>query len=144
MAPLALAAAVGVLAWGGAPFVLLHNGLLVPLFAAAILGLATGHGALARALGSGPARALGDASFALYVLQEPLWLWARRLAGAEGAASPAFVVCYVAAAVAIAVAVARGFEQPARRAFRALTGTPAGPARAAPAAAVPGARPLRP
>jgi peptidoglycan/LPS O-acetylase OafA/YrhL len=117
--PLALAGVAAALAWGGAPFLLVHNGLLVPLFAIVILALAAG-GPLGRALGSGPARALGDASFALYVLQEPLWLWSRRLAGADGPASAAFVAAWCVGAVAIAVAVARVVERPARRALRAL------------------------
>ena len=144
-APLALLAAAGVLASGAAPYVLLHDGLLVPLFAVAVLALAQGRGVLARALGSAPARALGDASFALYVLQEPLWLWGRRLAGGDGPASPAFVLCYAAAAIAIALAVARALERPARRALRALT---APRAAAAPGGGEPApvreARPLRP
>jgi peptidoglycan/LPS O-acetylase OafA/YrhL len=119
-APLALAAVAGVLAWDGAPYVVLHNGLLVPLFAVAIVALAEGTGPLARVLGSRPARVLGDAAFALYALQEPLWLWARRLSGAPGgAASPAFVLAFAAAAIAVSVAVARGLERPARRALRA-------------------------
>ena len=121
--PLALAATAAVLASGAVPYVLLHNGVLVPLFAVAVLALAEGRGALARALGSAPARALGEASFALYALQEPLWMWARRLAGATGPASPGFVLCYAAAAVAIAFAVARGLERPARRALRAALGS---------------------
>ncbi len=136
-APLALAAALAVLAWGGAPYVLLHNGLLVPLFAVAIVALAQGTGPLARALGSTPARALGDASFALYALQEPLWLWARRLAGEpQRPASAAFALGFVAAAIAISVAVSRRLERPARRALRAVLGG----ARTAPAGAIPLAR----
>jgi peptidoglycan/LPS O-acetylase OafA/YrhL len=122
-APAALAAVVAVLAWGGAPYVLLHNGLLVPLFAVAILALARGVGPLARVLGSAPARALGDASFALYALQEPLWLWARRLAGGAGfVPAPALVVCFAFAAIGIALAVSRALERPARRALRAVLG----------------------
>ncbi len=126
VAPLALTAAAAALAWGQAPFVLVHNGLLLPLWAAAIVALAAG-GPLARALSSRPARALGDASFALYVLQEPLWLWARRLAGADGPASGAFVAAWCAGSVAIALAVARTVEQPARRALRALGAPRPGP-----------------
>ena len=72
------------LAWGGLPYVLLHNGLLVPLWVAAILGLATGEGLVARALASRPAQALGDASFALYALQGPLWRWSELLFGEPG------------------------------------------------------------
>ena len=130
--PLAFVAAAAVLASGAAPYVLLHNGLLVPLFAVGIVSLADGTGPLARALASPPLRALGEASFALYALQEPLWLWARRLAGgAQGAPSPAFVVAYSVATIAIALAVSRTVEQPVRRAIRAALGggAPAGSAR---------------
>jgi peptidoglycan/LPS O-acetylase OafA/YrhL len=131
-APLALAAIAAALAPGAAPYVLLHNGLLVPAFAIAILALASGAGPLARALGSRPARALGEASFALYALQEPLWLWARRLAGdAHGPASAAFAAAFMIAAIGVAVAVSRTLEAPARRALRAAiaSGTPAAGAR---------------
>jgi peptidoglycan/LPS O-acetylase OafA/YrhL len=120
-APLALAAGAAVLAWGGAPFVLLHNGLLVPLFAVAVLGLAEGRGAVARAFSSPPARALGEASVALYALQEPLWLWARRLLAHPGEPpSPAFALAFAACAVLAALVVSRTLERPARRAIRAL------------------------
>ncbi len=68
-----------------------------------------------------------------YALQEPLWLWARQLAGEPQApASRAFVVAFSAAAIGIAVAVSRWLERPARRALRAaLRGGPH-PARAGP------------
>jgi peptidoglycan/LPS O-acetylase OafA/YrhL len=122
VAAAALAATLLVLAWGGVPYVLLHNGALVPLFALALLGIARSRGLLGRALASGPARVLGDASFALYALQEPLWLWARRLAGVEpgSEASAGFVLGYAAAAVTLAVAVSTSLERPARRALRAV------------------------
>jgi peptidoglycan/LPS O-acetylase OafA/YrhL len=138
-APLALAAVPAVLAWGGAPYLLLHNGLLVPLFAIAVLGLATGAGPLAGLLASRPARVLGDASFALYALQEPLWHWARRLGAGPAPAPPsaAFVLVFGAAAVAIAIAVSRGFERPARRALRAALGGDAAARAGAPAAVSP-------
>jgi peptidoglycan/LPS O-acetylase OafA/YrhL len=126
-AAVAFAAAFGLLAWGGLPYPLLHNGALVPLFALGVLGVARSSGPVARALSSAPARTLGDASFALYALQEPLWLWARRLAGEPGPhASPAFVLAFSAAAIAISVCVSTGLERPARRALRALlSGDPA-------------------
>lgn len=117
----AIVAAAAILAWGAVPYPLLHNGLLVPLWGAVILGLARGEGLLARLLASAPARALGDASFALYALQEPLWLWARHLAGdPPGPASPAFVVGFSLVAVGISVAVSNALERPARRALRAV------------------------
>jgi peptidoglycan/LPS O-acetylase OafA/YrhL len=155
--PLALAAAGAVVAWGGAPYVLLHNGLLVPVFGVLVLALAGGGGPLARLLGSRPARALGDASFALYALQEPVWQWGRVLTRTHGPESAAYAACWTAVAVGIAVVVSRQLERPARRALRAVIAryapaprrAPAPPPPAAPAAPEATApttdpRPLRP
>ncbi|HET6436985.1 MAG TPA: acyltransferase [Anaeromyxobacter sp.] len=123
-AMLALAAALAVLAWGGAPYVLLHNGLLLPLFAVAVVGLASAPECLAaRLLGSSPARILGEASFALYALEDPLWRWARLLHGEQTPPSPAFAAAFCVAAVSAAVAVSRGMERPARRWLRRLLAT---------------------
>jgi peptidoglycan/LPS O-acetylase OafA/YrhL len=119
----AAASAVALLAFADVPYALLHNGALLPLFAAIVLGLAHAGGLLGRALASRPARALGDASFALYALQEPLWNWARRLApNPDAAPSGAFAAAFVVAAVAVSVAVSSGLERPARRALRAALG----------------------
>jgi peptidoglycan/LPS O-acetylase OafA/YrhL len=121
LAALSFGAAIALLGWGGIPYPLLHNGALVPLFAAGVLGVAHSGGPLVRVLGSGPARTLGEASFALYALQEPLWLWARRLAAEPLApATPAFVLAFGAAAIALSACVSSGLERPARRALRAL------------------------
>jgi peptidoglycan/LPS O-acetylase OafA/YrhL len=123
LGPAALAGVLAILAWGGAPYPLLHDGLLVPLFAVAVLAAADGGGLLGRALGAAPLRVLGEASFALYVLQEPLWLWARRLAaGGDGAASRTFVLAWAAGAAALAVAASRWLEPPARRGLRRVLG----------------------
>ncbi len=124
VAAAALACVVALLAWGGAPYVLLHNGLAIPLFAVAILGLAPGAGGTAKLLASPAAKALGDASFALYALQEPLWLWTRRLVAEDPGAAPsaAFVAGFTVFAIAVSVVVSRSFERPARRALRALLG----------------------
>ncbi len=120
-AALAVAAALALLAWDGVPYPVLHDGALVPLFAVAVVGVARAAGPTGRVLASAPVRALGDASFALYALQEPLWLWARRLAGEPGPhASAPFVAAFSAAAIAISVCVSTGLERPARRALRAL------------------------
>lgn len=119
----ALVAAAAVVASGAAPYVLLHNGLLVPLFAVAVLALAEGRGPLARALASTPARRLGEASFALYALQEPLWRWSRSLGGYDAApASPGFVLGFCVVVVAVSVAVSERLERPARRLLRAWLG----------------------
>lgn len=134
--PLAAGAAalavIALLALGGVPYVLLHNGVLVPLFAVIVLGLARADGAVARALGSPAARTLGDASFSLYALQEPLWLWSRRLLAPDPAApaSAAFALAFAAAAIAISVAVSTLLERPARRALRAALAPGPVPARA--------------
>jgi peptidoglycan/LPS O-acetylase OafA/YrhL len=132
-------AAVALLAWGGLPYVLLHNGALLPLFALVVLGMARAGGPLGRALSSRPAVRLGDASFALYALQEPLWRWARRLAGDADAPSAAFVGGFAVAAVALSVAVSVGLERPARRALRAALGRASAPS-SAPAVLPPLAR----
>jgi peptidoglycan/LPS O-acetylase OafA/YrhL len=143
--PIALAAILAILAWGGAPYPLLHNGLLVPLFALVILSVASGRGPLARALGWGPAQLLGDASFAIYVLQEPLWSWGAVLARLRGHPPTWFVIAWVGATLAVALVVARLVERPARRALRGLIAPPApGSARPRDPAAVPAGRSLPP
>ncbi len=62
-----------VLRFGAAiPYVLMHDGLLMPLFACAILGLA-GRNGLARAFGWAPLAAVGQASYCMYILHFNLW-----------------------------------------------------------------------
>lgn len=54
------------------PYVLMHDGLLMPLFGCAILGLA-GENLVARFFGFAPFVALGQASYCLYLLHFNLW-----------------------------------------------------------------------
>jgi len=54
------------------PFALMHDGLLMPLFGMAILGLA-GHNLIARFFGFWPFVAVGQASYCLYILHFNLW-----------------------------------------------------------------------
>jgi peptidoglycan/LPS O-acetylase OafA/YrhL len=54
------------------PFALMHDGLLMPLFGLAILGLA-GHNLVARFFGFWPFVAVGQASYCLYILHFNLW-----------------------------------------------------------------------
>lgn len=56
-------------------FPLAHNGLLAPLHGLLIVGLAAGGGVVARALAIRPLRALGHASFALFLVHVPLYAW---------------------------------------------------------------------
>jgi peptidoglycan/LPS O-acetylase OafA/YrhL len=55
------------------PYPLMHDGLLMPLFGLAILGLA-GHNLIARFFGFLPFVAIGRASYCLYLLHFNLWL----------------------------------------------------------------------
>ncbi|MGB7546165.1 MAG: acyltransferase [Terracidiphilus sp.] len=54
------------------PYVLLHDGLLMPLFGCIVLGLA-GNNPLAYALGSRPLVFVGEASYCLYLLHFNMW-----------------------------------------------------------------------
>jgi len=54
------------------PYVILHDGLLIPLFGCIVLGLA-GENALAHALGVRPLVFVGQASYCLYLLHFNLW-----------------------------------------------------------------------
>ena len=54
------------------PFPMMHDGLLMPLFALAILGLA-GHNPISRFFGFYPFAVVGQASYCLYILHFNLW-----------------------------------------------------------------------
>ncbi len=56
------------------PFLLMHNGLITPLFAITILGL-TGHHPITRFLRFPLFVAVGEASYCLYILHFNLWRW---------------------------------------------------------------------
>lgn len=93
------------------------HGLLVPPFALLVWAVARG-GRLARALGAAPLRALGEASYALYLLQMPLH---QAIGGRyEWTALPlcAFVVGLTAAALVAHALV----ERPAQRWLRRAAG----------------------
>lgn len=54
------------------PYAIMHDGLLMPLFACIVLGLA-GQNALSRALGVRPLVFVGEASYCLYLLHFNFW-----------------------------------------------------------------------
>ena len=56
------------------PYVLLHDGLLMPLFGCIVLGLA-GENWLASAFSVRPLVFVGEASYCLYLLHFNLWNW---------------------------------------------------------------------
>lgn len=88
------------------PYTLLHNGALLPLYAAIVWGLMLGEGPLHRALSVRPLTALGDSSYVLYILQVPLIQWMVLVTGSRyDALGPHFTAVALPLIVAIAVAV---------------------------------------
>jgi len=103
------------------PYLLMHNGLLAPLFAALIIALAAGRGPISRALSGRRMEMLGGASYALYILHVPINDWSGRLAATLGIAltwPSLYALAVSILAVAISIAVFRWIEEPARRALR--------------------------
>ena len=99
------------------PYVMLHNGLLSPLFAVLVIALAFGTGPLARALSIKVMGTLGEASYSLYILHLPLLILTltamKRLLGAP-AAGYAFVIAFQIAIVLLSVVCFRQIEIPMR------------------------------
>jgi peptidoglycan/LPS O-acetylase OafA/YrhL len=107
------------------PYLLLHNGLVDPLFALLIYSLASGEGPLAAVLSLPAMVGLGEASYALYILHIPLWDW-MTYALSRLHIAPGFVamsLLHLGMAIGLAILTLRVVEQPARRALRqALAG----------------------
>jgi peptidoglycan/LPS O-acetylase OafA/YrhL len=95
---------------------LLHQGFLIPVFGMLIYGLALGGGPVAALAGARPARLLGDASFALCVLQVPLMFWVVVASGYSFAEQPhaAFFAIYFALALALSLGCYYFVERPVR------------------------------
>jgi peptidoglycan/LPS O-acetylase OafA/YrhL len=107
------------------PYLLLHNGLVDPLFALLIYSLATGEGPLAALLSLPAMVVLGEASYALYILHIPLWDW-MTYALSRLHIAPGFValsLVHLGVAMGLSILTLRTVERPARRALRqALAG----------------------
>jgi peptidoglycan/LPS O-acetylase OafA/YrhL len=107
------------------PYPLLHNGLLAPLYAALILGLACGEGPVVTLLSHPVLVLLGEASYATYLLHVPIALWLQNGVGAWGIPplpSRAVPLVYPVAILIIPVGVLIFVERPARRAIRSRLG----------------------
>ncbi len=88
------------------PYTMLHNGTLLPLYAAVVWGLMLGRGPLHRALSVRPLTAIGDSAYVLYLLQVPLVQWMLLVAGRRYDALDArFTVVALPLVVATALAV---------------------------------------
>jgi peptidoglycan/LPS O-acetylase OafA/YrhL len=102
------------------PYLLLHNGLVDPLFALLIYSLAVGEGPLAAVLSLPAMVVLGEASYALYILHIPLWDW-MTYALSRLHMAPGFValsLLHLGVALGLSILTLRVVEQPARRALR--------------------------
>lgn len=103
------------------PYTMLHNGTLLPLYGVMVWGLMLGEGPLHRALATRPLTTVGNASFALYILQVPLMQWLVLASGRRyyGMQDPRFSAAALAAIVATSVAVHHLFEKRAQAWLRA-------------------------
>lgn len=104
-------------------FPLAHNGLLAPLHALLIAGLAIGGGWLARLLATRPLREMGRASFAMFLLHVPIYAWvmmplAPTLAPLPLPARMAAYTGYLLLSAAVSWAVQRWVADPIARALR--------------------------
>ena len=101
-----------VLALPEGAYQLAHNGLLAPLHAMVLLGIAGGGGAIGRALSWGPLARAGDAGFAIFLLHVPIYSWtllqlAPYLATQGVAVRWGAYLAYLAATVVLSAAVQR-------------------------------------
>ncbi len=100
---------------------LLRGSLAAPLFAALVCSLACGGGMLGRLLSWRPVHTLGEASYAIYILQSPVMAWflaVTRGVGAGGRRAPlawAGFAVYTAILLLVSLACYRWLETPARR-----------------------------
>ncbi len=108
------------------PFVLLHSGVLAPLWALVIYALAAGDGPGTRLLSTRPLTRLGEASYALFLTHGPVLGYYILFVNAVVVAFPSaaaidprlFLAAYLLLAVGFARVVFSRLEEPARRALR--------------------------
>jgi peptidoglycan/LPS O-acetylase OafA/YrhL len=110
------------------PSLILHNGLLAPVFALVILGLSRGDGLIHRLLSRRSLVVLGEASYAVYILHVPLFFWFSYLVRDKvrldeepalfGVDKPLYYVVYLTTLTGLSVLSLRHIEDPARRWIR--------------------------
>ena len=92
----------------------LDSGVLAPAFVLLIAVLATGSGPLARFLSTRPLQALGHASYAMYILQQPVLIWALKVPFLSALPIHVFVPLFVGLLIALSLACQRYVAEPAR------------------------------
>lgn len=117
LAPLSLGlcAAAALFPWD---YTVLNNGLLAPVFAALLYGLARTTTPLSRLLARPALVRLGEASYAVYILQYPVanWLtYVRRQTWQVGGFAPEGWLIFAGLLILAALASGRWLEAPARR-----------------------------
>jgi len=100
---------------------LLRTGLLMPVFGALVLGLASSDGAIARFLSRPSLLLLGEASYGIYILHTPVHAWLRAADIVDGGrlfTSWVWVPLYVGVVVIVSIVTFDRLEVPARRLVR--------------------------
>jgi peptidoglycan/LPS O-acetylase OafA/YrhL len=90
------------------------NGYYTPMMAAVVWAFAAGGGRLSKLFASRPAVALGEISFAFYLLHCLVFFHAHRLVGVEPLTPAGLAVGSVLAALLLSAGLHRGVETPAR------------------------------
>ena len=102
-------------------YVLLHDGLLLPVHALVVLGLALGGGAIERFLSLRPLVFFGNASYAMYifhaVIAEYMADVAKRLVSTKLVGLHVTAV-YIIVVIAFSSIIFKGFEEPVHRALK--------------------------
>jgi peptidoglycan/LPS O-acetylase OafA/YrhL len=93
----------------------LDSGLLAPVFALVIVALTLGSGPIGRLLATAPLVVLGDASYALYILQEPIVIWTAKVPVIRSLPISLLVLVYLVIVVACSVLCQRFAAEPIRR-----------------------------
>jgi len=103
---------------GVSPRLFVRHGALAPLYLVLILDLARNRGILARLLSLERLKALGEASYSIFILQLPVLILSGMLLGAAPVPAAARLAALVSMVVAVSVASTRFFERPVSRWLR--------------------------
>jgi peptidoglycan/LPS O-acetylase OafA/YrhL len=117
LTPVLLVAVIGVLSISNRlPYIIIHNGLLAPLYAVFIFALAGDRGFIASFLSSKAMVLLGEASFSLYLFHLPFARYMHRFGGIIGVdvESLLYVIPVGIIAVACSIVLLKFVEEPAR------------------------------